>query len=126
MIPIAEPDFDMTLPHIVLHSHSQHCLACNRDHSWSAVFECTTKGRTKQYRPSPSLVGIPSDYRLVPVQLPTEYVPICHSCLTEAAPAMPDYEAHRRWQATLMRKSIESNGIDAPKAPKVVPTVDML
>jgi len=127
-IPLAEPDFDMTIPHIVLHTHTQHCLGCRSTHTWSAVFECITKGRTKQYLPAHSLSAIPSDYRLVPISLPIEYIVICHGCFsTDAACAIPDHEAHRRWQQTLMRKNASpDNGGGVSRPPKVTPTLDML
>lgn len=98
--------FDPTLPHIVVHCHSQKCLTCSHTSRWSKTYECITKGKTRHYLPCRSPSAIPVDYYVLPTLLPTEYTPICYSCA--GTRAEPDIEAHRKWQETLMRKSAQA------------------
>lgn len=115
---------DLTLPHVVVHIRTQRCLHCGSEHKYSNVFECITKGKTKQLLPCRT--HFPIDYSIVPTILPTETVPICHSCVEHTA--ITDSEAARRWSQTLMRKAQEQAAAPptTSSSTRTIPTPEML
>jgi len=120
---------DLTLPHIVVHLHSQRCLCCGVTHRWSSVYECHTKGKMKSLLPARRASEFPIDYTILPVTLPCDPVLVCHLCVGQSGTT--DAAAHQRWKDTLARKAAQSS-LDDPTAPRhtsrpsSVPTLDQL
>lgn len=101
--PVA-PDFDVTLPHTVVHFHSQRCTFCGDRARWSKVYECTTRERGRKLAP---IQIINPDLPVQAVLVREELVPMCSACV--GTRPVPDAEAHARWAETLKRKA------EAPK-----------
>lgn len=123
------PDFDPTLPHVVVHCHKQKCLGCQREFSYSHVFECVTNGKVKNLLPCRSRASFTVDTQIESRVMPVEYIVICHLCV--ATEPVADHEAHTRWQQTLMRKRAESTAAsptasNGANTNRVIPTLDML
>ena len=117
---------DPTLPHIALHIHSQRCSGCGQTTQWSQVWECITQNKMKKLLPARHKSAWPSDYEIIATAMPTQFVPICQSCLPHVK-IEPDHEQHRRWQETLARKAQEQKTAAPAAAPKSpAPTLDML
>lgn len=125
---LAGEDFDHSIPHIQVHCKFQRCLTCGSTHRWSETYECITQGKTRKFLPCRSPSAIPIDYQVIAVEIQSEPTVACHECIGSRPVA--DVEAHRRWQATLMRKQEEAKAsTEAPsRAGKstLVVTEDML
>ena len=125
---LASPSSDLTLPHIVVHMHSQRCLSCGVTHRWTEVYECQTKGRAKILLPARRAPDFPLDYTILPVQMPCDPVMICHLCVGQSG--VTDSDAHTRWAQTLARKRLEEAGatssVERASPAKVIPSLDQL
>jgi len=119
---------DLTLPHIVVHLHSQRCLCCGVTHRWSSVYECHTKGKMKELLPARRASEFPLDYTILPITLPCDPVIVCHLCVGRVGTSTSDAAAHQRWKDTLARKAKEEalEGKVERASHKSVPSLDQL
>lgn len=114
--PFVDPlaAFDPTIPHHVVHTHTEHCTACGSGIIRMATYLAAT---TRGQRVLTPVYKLPLRARVIRVNVPDRPVATCPECIDVfIEDTMTDAEAYSRWQVTLRKH--EKEAAEAAKAPK--------
>lgn len=120
------------LPHAyILHVHSQKCLACGTEHSWTKLYAWNRlKTRLGEGRMVENLVPVDTFLYNIPIKtIPTkqEHVPACFECVDRLdLSKLPNLEDTEAWKSIQNRKTLEAMAAikNAPANPFDTSTAD--